>query len=184
MKEIWVLTVKTSLPDTCENSSDLTTTCQAFDSFEKGRNALRETIKQYAFSKNSMFDGNGNIIYLKQYADNFDDEVCADDFEVLDINRINYVIDSLREVFSGRDVDFEMESEYCTDWMIAIHSKPGEVSFCGEDDGPCNGYDPDLRTNIFSMKEEKHYFLYIDDCFGQDDCTSELYIDLQKAELI
>ena len=154
MKEIWVLTVKTSLPNTCKNSSDLTTTCQAFDSFEKGRDALRETIRQFAFSKNSMFDGKGNITYLKQYVEVCDGEVYEDDFEVLDINRINYVINSLRDAFSGKEVDFEMESEYCTDWMIAINSKPGEVSFCGEYDGPCNGYDPDLRTNIFSMKEE------------------------------
>ena len=183
MKEIWVLTVKTSLPNTCENSKDFTTTCQAFDSFEKGRNALRETVKQFAFTKNSMFDGNGNITYLKKYADAFGSDVNEDDCEVLDINRINYVVTSLREAFSGKEVDFEMESEYCTDFMIAIHSKPGEVSFCGEYDGPYKGYEPDLRTNIFSMKEEKHYFLYIDDRFGQDDCTSELYIDLQKAEL-
>ena len=51
MKEIWVLTVKTSLPDTCENSSDLTTTCQAFDSFEKGRNALRKQSSNMPFRK-------------------------------------------------------------------------------------------------------------------------------------
>ena len=183
MKEIWVLTVKTSLPNTCYNSSDITTTCEAYSSFEKGRDAMRETIKKLAFSKNSMFDGEGNIIYLKKYADNYDDEVYEDDFETLDINRINYVIDSLRDAFSGKDVEFEMESEHCTDWMIAINSKPGEVAFSGDDDGPCNGYDPDLRTNIFSMKEEKSYYLYINDRFGQDGCTSELYIDLQKAEL-
>ena len=182
MKEIWVLTVKTSLPDTCENSSDLTTTCQAFDSFEKGRNALRETIKQYAFSKNSMFDGNGNIIYLKQYADNFDDEVYEDDFEVLDINRINYVIDSLREVFSGKDGDFEMESEYCTDWMIAVDVTKDGISMYGYDDGPCNGYDPIIKTNMFDMTEEKDYYFHIDDMLGQD-VSSELYIDLIKTKL-
>ena len=182
MQEIWVLTVKTSLPDTCYNSSDWTTTCKAYSSFEKGRDALRETIKKLAFSKNSMFDGNGNITYLKKYADDYDDEV-YEDFEILDINRINYVLDSLRDAFSGKDVDFEMESEYCSDWMIAIESKHGEISFRGEEDGPINGYDPDLKTNIFSMNEEKHYYIYINDRFGQYDCTSELYIDLQKAEL-
>ncbi len=183
MKEIWVLTVKTSLPNTCENSKDFTTTCQAFDSFEKGRNALRETIRHYAFSKNSMFDGNGNITYLKQYADDFGDYVFEDDSEVLDINRLNHVVNSLRDAFLGKEVHFEMESECCADGMIAIYSKLNEVSLCGEDDGPSNGYDPDIRTNIFSMREEKHYYLYIDDCFGQDDCTSELYIDLQQAVL-
>ena len=151
--------------------------------FEKGRDALRQTIKKFAFSKNSMFDGNGNITYLKKYANDYPDEIYEDDFDVLDINRINYVLDSLHEAFSGKELDFEMESEYCSDWMIAIKSKAGEISFCGDEDGPINGYDPDIRTNIFSMKEDKHYYLYINDRFGQVDCTSELYIDLQKAEL-
>ena len=65
-----------------------------------------------------MFDGNGNIIYLKQYADNYDDEVYEDDFETLDINRINYVIDSLRDAFSGKDIEFEMTVEVVDDVVI------------------------------------------------------------------
>ena len=130
-----------------------------------------------------MFDGKGNITYLNKYAEMYDDEVYDDDFEILDTNRINYVIDSLRDAFSGKDIEFQMQSEFCADGIIAIKSKPGEISFRGDDDRPYNGYDPDLRTNIFSMKEEKHYYLYIDDRFGQSGCTSELYIDLQKAEL-
>ena len=116
---------------------------------------------------------------------NYDDEVYEDDFETLDINRINYVIDSLRDAFSGKDVEFEMESEYCTDWMIAINSKPGEVAFSGEDDGftstDLGGVYRAGASDTFIS--EKSYYLYINDRFGQDGCTSELYIDLQKAEL-
>jgi len=51
----------------------------------------------------------------------------------------------------------------------------------GYDDGPCNGYDPKIATNMFDMTEEKDYYLYVDDMFGQD-ASSELYIDLKKIE--
>lgn len=182
MKEIWAMTVKTSLPETCENSMGLKTDCEAFCSFEAARDALRKRVREFAFSKNSMFDGEGNIIYLKKYAESYENEV-YDDPEILDIEKFNYVADSLRDAFSGKDFEFEMENEYCGDYMIAVYSEPGELSIVGEEEGPCNGYDPDIRTNIFSMKEEKNYYLYIDDRFGQEGCTSELYIDLQKAVL-
>lgn len=183
MKEVWVLSVKTSLPDVCWNSMDLKTTFSAFDSFEKGREAMRKVLRDLAFSKNSMFDGNGNIIHFKKYLEDMCDEEYIDDGEVLDKNRLSYVSDSFREAFSGKDIYFEMENAYCTDWMIAIESGVGEVYFHGEDDGPCNGYDPDIAANIFSMQEEKDYFLYINDRFGQDDATSELYIDLKKVSI-
>lgn len=46
-----------------------------------------------------------------------------------------------------------------------------------------NYIDADIAANIFSMQEEKDYFLYINDRFGQDDATSELYIDLKKVSI-
>ena len=36
---------------------------------------------------------------------------------------------------------------------------------------------------MFDMTEEKNYYLYINDRFGQDDNSSELYIDLIKTNL-
>lgn len=182
MKEIWVLNVKTSLPNACCEPSQLKTCVFAYESFEKARDAMRKLIKEYAFSKNSMFDGEGNIIYLKKYLDDMYDEEYIDDGETLDKVRLGYVCDCLKDAFSGKNIDFGMQSEYCTDWMIAIESFDGDVYFKGEDDGPCNGYAPNIATNIFSMNEEKDYFLYIDDMLGQD-ISSELYIDLKKTEL-
>lgn len=73
-------------------------------------------------------------------------------------------------------------------WYIALDIEDlmkifsDEISFCGDDDGPCNGYAPVLRTNMFDMHGENNYFLYIDDLFGQDENTSEFYIDLIHAE--
>lgn len=183
MNEVWLLFVKTSLPHVCRSSGELSVETKVFDSFEKGRDAMRAAVKKLAFSKNSMFDGKGNITKLKEYAMSLEGDVYDDDFDILDSRAISYVMESLQKAFSGEDVDFEMPSPYCTDWMIAIESQPGEVAFHGEDDGPCNGYDPDIRTNMFSMKEEKNYYLYIDDLLGQDEYSSELYVDLIKAKV-
>lgn len=181
-KKIWVLSVKTSLPKVCETAADLKSTHLAFDDFEKAKAEFRKIIKEYAFSKNAMFDGEGNITHLKAYADDMWDEEIIDDLESLDKGRLYTLVDALREAFSGKDADFEMGSEYMTDYFIAIENNGDEIYLRGEDDGPCNGCNPIIKTNIFSMKDEKNYYLYIDDLFGQDYST-ELYIDLINVEV-
>ena len=67
MKNTWVLSIKTSLPKVCESHGDLKTSIYTFDSFDEARAALRKALKKYAFSKNSMFDRKGNIIYFHKY---------------------------------------------------------------------------------------------------------------------
>lgn len=67
MKNTWVLSIRTSLPEVCESHGDLKTSIYTFDSFEEARTALRKVLKKYAFSENSMFDGKGNIIYFHNY---------------------------------------------------------------------------------------------------------------------
>ena len=42
MNYVWVLSVKTSLPNTCASHADLPLTTTVYDSFEKARAALRE----------------------------------------------------------------------------------------------------------------------------------------------
>lgn len=182
MNELWVLSVRTSLPDVCETPEDMKINFYAFDSFEKGREAMRKTIKEYAFSENSMFDGKGNIIHLQNYLEGYDDEEFIDDGEILDKNRLTYVCDALKNAFDGKDEEFGMESERCTDWMITVETVDDTMYMFGDCEGPINGYNPHISTNMFTMNEEKHYFLYIDDMFGQG-ASSELYIDLKKVEV-
>lgn len=182
MKEVWVLSVRTSLPKVCCTSGDLKTTFTVFESFEKAKEEFRKLIREFAFSENAMFDGKGNIVYLKKYIDDMMDEEFIDDYETLDKYQFGNLLNALRDAFSGKDFDFEMESEYTTDWFVAIESGVNNILVRGDDDGPCNGYDPFIKTNIFSMKEEKDYYLYIDDLFGQD-WSAELYIDLKKSKI-
>ena len=62
MKNIWVLSLRTSLPETCELFGEMTPEFYAFESFEKAKEAFRAKLKALAFQKrSSMFDGNGRL---------------------------------------------------------------------------------------------------------------------------
>lgn len=64
MKKIWTVIIKTSLPNTAEDVTELVTSVDAFSDFEAAKAALREKFKDFAFNKNSMFDGKGGIIVI------------------------------------------------------------------------------------------------------------------------
>jgi hypothetical protein len=74
MKKIWTLIIKTSLPNTAEDVTELVTTVDAFSDFETAKISLREKLKDFAFNKNSMFDGQGGIIELEDYCWKLDNE--------------------------------------------------------------------------------------------------------------
>ena len=185
MKEIWTLIIKTSLPNTAEDVTELDTTVVAFSDFEVAKSTLREKLKNFAFNKNSMFDGQGGIIELDNYCGELDDESddeSDDDDRYITARKMNVIRTAFKNIFEGKDIPLPLKDvEFCVDWMIAFDIKDGEIKFYGYDDGPCNGYDPRIKTNMFDMTEEKDYYLYINDRFGQDDNTSELYIDLIKT---
>ena len=182
MKNTWVLSIRTSLPEVCESHGDLQTSIYTFDSFEEARSALRKVLKKYAFSENSMFDGKGNIIHFHKYITDlaYDDDMDEyDDF--LSPKKLRAVERALKNIFKGKDIVPKIKEGFYTDYMIAYTYENGEVSFRGDDDGPCNGYTPVLQTNMFSMEAPQNYYMYIDDAFGQDSASSELYIDLIRA---
>ena len=179
MKDIWVLFVRTSLPETCWNIGDHDPDLSAFESFEKAREAFRTKIKEFAFSPNAMFDGAGKLTQFEKYAEDLDDEYDGDE-ECLSKNVFTKILKALTAAFRGEDTKLEIEDGFYTDWMIAVDVENNSVNFYGYDDGPCNGYDPTLKTNVFSMEKESDYYLYVNDRLGQNDATAELYIDLKK----
>lgn len=185
MNEIWVLSIRTSLPKVCESANDLKLTVSAYDSFEKARAAMRTAIKGFAFAKNAMFNGAGQIKLLKRYIkENMNEPEEGEDLDgVLTPQILTGIQDALQKAFSSEDVAHGIKCGKYTDWMIAVNVKKDSVRFSGDDDGPCNGINPVLSTNIFSMEKEQDYYLYINDQLGQEDCSSELYIDLQKTTI-
>ena len=179
MKDVWVLSIRTSLPETSERIWDHEPEIFALENFEKARAAFRAKIKELAFSENAIFDGAGKLTEFDDYADSLDDE---DDgvSNYLNRNVLTQILKALTAAFGGADTKLEIEDGFYTDWMIAVDVEENSVNFYGYDDGPINGYEPVLKTNIFDMKEEKDYYLYIDNMLGQYQ-SSELYIDLKKT---
>ena len=190
MNECWILTVKTSLPHTCESRGDLSTECRVFDSFRKAKAALRERLRGYAFSRNAMFDGKGKMKHLDRYvADSYECAEQDEDEDFLDngwltARRLNILQAALAKVFDGKNIQlpFLEDGDY-VDGMLAMKVCGNRIKLIGWDDGPCNGYEPLIATNMFNMVQEGDYYLYLDDMFGLDDCSAELYIDLKKAEI-
>lgn len=193
MKEIWILSVRTSLPNTCWDKSDLIESVESFDSFEKARTKLREVVKGFAFSENAMFDSQGSLINFEAYIEDMDEdeeENCANNngIEPGYITKQFYLLltEKLKKVFAGEDVKFDLPKGKYFDCFISTHIGDGTLKMNGYDDGPINGIDPRIKTNIIDMTNEKDYYLYIDDFFGGlwgQECSAELYIDLKRTEM-
>lgn len=184
MKDTWVLTVRTSLPKACENAYGLKLDVYAFESFQEGRDAVRKVMNKFAFAKNKMFDGKGKLTrmtWCSRYMVSEKEKECAPDY--FSRERMVYIQELLCKIFQGEDVVPALRSGKFTNYCdIAYSYKKGVLKMYGEEEGTCNGYDPVLETNMFSMKEEQNYYLHIVDAFGQDDLSAELFIDLQKAK--
>lgn len=184
MKEKWILTIKTSLPDVCHDEDVLKEETYTFDSFEEARLNLRHKLKEYAFQENSMFDGKGNMIYMKNYMNKvIEFETDGDEMnDWLGASIAQTVLEIFSCIFEGKDVKNDFKIGTYDDGNIEITLNADSISFRGIDCGPLNGYIPKADTNLFSMNEEKDYYIYLDDMFGQwADASSEFYLDLIKV---
>lgn len=186
MNTVWVLSIRTSLPNVCEHPGDLKLETFGFDSFEKAKGALLEKLRGFAFSANAMFDGSGNITRMKKYMEEKESYGnWEDDGGWLSASVGAKLVAMFHSIFCGCDASPTLDINTYEDGLIAVELKQDSISFCGIDDGPINGYDPVVKTNMLSWTEEKNYYLYINDLFGwsEDEASSELYIDLRKIEV-
>lgn len=183
MKEVWVLSVRTSLPKICYNANSLTTTFHAFENFESAKNAFRAKLKEFAFSKNKIFDGSGHIKNLKAYLKDMPTQEKDDEeFGILTNRIVSQIQEGLCSAFEGNDVSLKIKKKKYDDGSISVKISSSEISFEGVDD--LNGYDPVVRTNFLNMDKEQDYYFYVNPLFGyQDDGTAELYVDLKKVTL-
>ena len=188
MKEIWVLTIKTSLPETCTSYNDLKMTVMAFDTYEKARTAFREKLRTFAFSKNTMFNGKGQITALNDEASDSlsETEIAVPETEesmCLAKERLMKLQDSLAEAFAGNDTKIDLPVGYYTDaCYLSMQVKSDSVRLYADLEAADMGYQSLVCTNIFSMAQEQNYYLYINDMFDQED-SSELYMDLTKVSV-
>jgi len=195
MKDIWVLSVRTSLPD-FDECYDSVSTYYAFEQFSDARDKMRAILRDLS-QENTMFDENGEIKYFRQFIDNA--LLYEDDPDDEDDNKKNdeayekervltaWILDdfyhAIKAVLSGNDVAFSLAKGMYSDFtFISLFSDNGKVLLYGNYDGPLNGTDPYISTNAFSMKDENDYHLYIKDQFDSFE-YSTLFIDLKKVQL-
>ncbi len=187
MQGKWKLLIKTSLPYVCKSTEDLKEESFTFENFDSARQYLRDKLKEYAYSKNSMFDGKGNMIYFKKCLDNAwiptDDDIIYEDHLTKTV--FAEIYNSYKAIFEGKDTDISGYLPFYTDYSMVIRFKNGTMTIGGGDEGVLNGITPKFSTNMFDMREEKDCFLYVDDYFGfwEQDISSELYIDLKKVDI-
>ena len=190
---IWVVSLRIKMPES-ESMAYRKTDARAFDTFEAARKCARATLKKLAFEKeNAMFDGNGTLKALAHYAEHAVEESPEEqeEWEVIAPGKQVWsdVVELIRAICEGRDVDLPAYStadgeygEY-TDWLAEITYSPEGFLIYGVDDGPCNGIDPYVSTNMLQMETAQAYHLHIDDLFGQDGTSSELYLDILPVDL-
>lgn len=181
-KNIWILSIKTSLPEYCRGAGSLRTSIFAFDTFAEARAALRKALKHYAYSKNNLFDGCG---YLNNYGKYFWDDTIDDPPEDArhvspEKSRHLYIRDLFHRMFDGEDVTPELELER-DNGVVFFTYDDGQFRLYGDEGHPLWGTVPTIKTNMFSMEKEQNYYLYLHQFFGED-YTSDLYIDLQKPD--
>lgn len=182
MKELWVLYERSNHDRGGEwDYQNYATNCRAFGDFETAKKAMQDLIKRYATEDNSMFDGEGNI---KEFVD----QVYYDDEEK---DMFEYVGSLLKKLCLGELEKADIENTkgfFVTNYVFAAEicvDNGVTLLMRGDDDGPCNGIDPYVHTNMFIMDDEtKDYFFYLKDQFNMDsDFISHLIVDLKKVTI-
>lgn len=172
------------MPDICHTGDLLKEENYAFGSFEKARLALRGKLKEFAFEKNTMFDGNGNTICMKKYMEELVEYGSEDDDfdDWLGSVIATKTLEIFCSIFVGEDVKTKFVPGTYENGMVEVKLGEDSIAIGGVGDGPMNGYLPKANTNLSSMNEEKDYYIHLDDMFGQwAEASSELYIDLTRV---
>lgn len=177
----WSVLLRTSLPKVSKSGGDIKIELEVYDNFSEAKQAFLDIMKKYSLEDNAMFDGKGHIKNLENYFNEMMEYLKeSEEEELADLPKAaEKIMKAFNDIMAGKNVDIN-EIPYYNDYMIEVDTNNGYVVFNGSDDGPCNGYDPYIKTNIFNMDEEKEYCLHIDDLFGQD-WSAEFYLDLIKG---
>ena len=184
-KETWIVTLNTNIGSGDKPASlyepDFEKKFFAFDDFEDAKTKAFELIKSYAFSENSMFDGEGGIKRLKSYIEgNMFDEIEEDE----DGNPVYLDLQKAYDIFSrwlnGEQIDLSgFKGHYEYDYKIEIiDGKRLKIQ-----NASSLLYSWIITTDMMNITEPGNYSLYIRDNFDWDeDDPSILQVDIALAE--
>ena len=179
----WIVTLNTNIGSGDKPASlyepDFEKKFFAFDDFEEAKTKALELIKSYAFSENSMFDGEGGIKKLKSYAEENDSfEEDEDGSPVyLDLPKAYNIFSKW---MNGEQIDLSGFKEYYEyDYKIEIiDGKRLKIQ-----NASSLLYGWIITTDMMSITEPGNYSLYIRDNFNWDeDDPSILQIEIALAE--
>lgn len=210
MKTVWVLNVRTSLPEVYESGRKYKHIREVYGNFDAAKCRVREIIKDFAFADNAMFDGKGYLKYFTRYIED-SKAILKDVFEGMDedwakeleenhfdsnrltIGFLKVLHQKLHCIFSGIDTTLPFpEGTYNDNMYIQAEVLNDCIHMEGYNEGLSNGIEPYIKTNMFDMNEEKDYMLYIDDFFTEyfSDhpdwhfwSSAEFFIDLNKIQV-
>lgn len=207
-KETWIVTLNTNIG--CEHNfgsiyePEFEKKFFAFDSFEEAKTKAFELIKSYAFSENSMFDGEGGIkrweTFIEKCADEEDDEYYdeddeydedADEDEKAEVGELNLskAYNIFNRWLNGEQIDLSddnYEPYYFEPFCYEIEIIDGKKLIIQNASdflpGPRFLYGWIITTDMMNITEPGNYSLYIRDNFDWDeDDPSILQVEIALA---
>lgn len=198
MKSTYVLTAETNLTTQSERNTDVKTyerDIKVFTDFESAKTGMLSVIKEFATSKNEIFDGNGSVVGFDEefeYALEEAEELYDESDNVLEY--ITNTSEILKSHFLGEEVSFSDEffeefgtcdfeiSDDCSGWSDIPLNLTGE--FCL----PFRLYQtfnpPFMQVNTFDMSDpEKTYVIRIRSACEEWDQPAFIYLELRKVNV-
>ena len=190
MEKQWILSVMTNFFDrkNCPFSCKMATKYYVFDDFRTGRKKMLEEIARIRKEGKAMFDENGDLIYLNRYITKMEKSELNEEYlkscdeESLLADKMKEARRLLRGVMNGVETNDTKLDGFFTDYSVGLQISGGYLIICGDDDGPSNGYDPDILTNMLTVTEEKNCYFHLRDNFGQNHDPSYVFLELKKSE--
>lgn len=197
MKSTYVLTVETNLTKMLRGDCEVKVyekDIKVFTDFESAKTGMRSIIKEFATTKNDIFDGNGSIIGFDEEFECAVEEAKFFDYSESAFEYINNIPQILKSYFLGDEVsfsdifyeefltcDFEM-SDDCSGWSDIPLKLTGE--FCLPFRLYGNFNPPLMQINTFDMSDpDKTYVIRIRSACEEWDQTAFIYLELRKVNV-
>lgn len=173
MQEVWVLSEFAGL-DIRQNFCipQVVNSARSFARFEDARDALLQKLKEFSKEQTEYFDKNGRIpafdTRISEWGDSDTDDSEEWDYDEQAIDFWEQALESLRELFCGEKIrkDYKIEvpefdgEDACYDDLMACWVSNGELCIRGVDEGPDEGINPYIHTNMLDLTDpDKNYYL-------------------------
>ncbi len=193
MKSCYVLTVETNLVEPSKKSGEQVykRDIKVFEDFDTAKTGMRSLIKEFATTKNELFDGNGNVLGFEE------DFECAIE-EAKEFEESEVVLETLRSTpqilrryFLGDKITFsdEFYEEFDTaEFEISEDLTGWSKLYIERFDIPFRLIDiptpPFMQINSFIMDNpEKVYVLRIHSACEEWEQPSFIQLELRKVEI-